>query len=34
VTTSNAEENGAMRHINATAGFRPTVTLTTATLTP
>jgi GNAT superfamily N-acetyltransferase len=32
VTTSNAEENGAMRHINALAGFRPTVTVTSATL--
>ncbi|MGH3002986.1 MAG: hypothetical protein ACRDM1_10085, partial [Gaiellaceae bacterium] len=33
VTTSNAEENLAMRHINASVGFRSTVTLTTATLT-
>lgn len=32
VTTSNAEENAAMRHINALAGFRPTVTVTSATL--
>lgn len=33
VTTSNAEENAAMRHINSSVGFRPTVTFTTATLT-
>jgi GNAT superfamily N-acetyltransferase len=32
VSTSNAEENLAMRHINASLGFRPTVTETTATL--
>jgi GNAT superfamily N-acetyltransferase len=33
VTTSNAEENAAMRHINTSVGFRPTVTVTTTTLT-
>jgi GNAT superfamily N-acetyltransferase len=33
VTTSNAEENAVMRHINSSVGFRPTVTMTTATLT-
>ncbi|HEX5582700.1 GNAT family N-acetyltransferase [Gaiella sp.] len=33
VTTSNAEENAAMLHINRSVGFRPTVTVTTATLT-
>jgi GNAT superfamily N-acetyltransferase len=32
VTTSNAEENAAMRHINTLVGFRPTVTVTSATL--
>jgi GNAT superfamily N-acetyltransferase len=32
VTTSNAEENAAMRRINSLAGFRPTVTVTSATL--
>ena len=31
-STSNAEENAAMRHINESVGFRPTVTETTATL--
>jgi GNAT superfamily N-acetyltransferase/RimJ/RimL family protein N-acetyltransferase len=33
VTTMNAEENAAMRHINESVGFRPAATLTTATLT-
>ncbi len=33
VTTMNAEENVAMRHINESVGFRPVATLTTATLT-
>jgi GNAT superfamily N-acetyltransferase len=33
VSTSNAEENTAMRHINESVGFRPTLTETTATLT-
>ena len=33
VTTMNAEENAAMRHINESVGFRPVATLTTATLT-
>ena len=33
VSTSNAEENLAMRHINASVGFRPTVTETMTTLT-
>jgi GNAT superfamily N-acetyltransferase len=33
VTTSNAEENAVMRHINESIGFRPVVTTTTATLT-
>ncbi len=33
VSTSNAEENAAMRHINESVGFRPTVTETTASLT-
>jgi RimJ/RimL family protein N-acetyltransferase len=33
VSTSNAEENLAMRHINASIGFRPTVTETMTTLT-
>jgi GNAT superfamily N-acetyltransferase len=32
VSTSNAEENAAMRHINESVGFRATVTETTATL--
>ena len=32
VTTMNAEENGAMRHINESVGFRAVATLTTATL--
>lgn len=32
VTTSNAEENAAMRHVNELVGFRPTVTLTTSTI--
>lgn len=34
VSTSNAEENAAMRHINTSVGFRPTVVETTATLKP
>jgi mycothiol synthase len=34
VTTMNAEENGAMRHINASIGFTPTVTLTQASIAP
>jgi RimJ/RimL family protein N-acetyltransferase len=33
VTTMNAEENAAMRHINESVGFRAVATLTTATLT-
>jgi GNAT superfamily N-acetyltransferase len=33
VTTMNAEENAAMRHINESVGFRPIATLTEATLT-
>jgi GNAT superfamily N-acetyltransferase len=33
VTTRNAEENAAMRHINESVGFRPVATLTMATLT-
>jgi mycothiol synthase len=33
VTTLNAAENGAMRHINESLGFRAVATLTTATLT-
>ena len=33
VTTSNAEENAVMRHINESVGFHPVVTTTTATLT-
>jgi GNAT superfamily N-acetyltransferase/RimJ/RimL family protein N-acetyltransferase len=33
VTTMNAEENAAMRHINESVGFRAAATLTTATLT-
>jgi len=32
VTTRNAEENGVMRHLNETVGFRPTVVETTAAL--
>jgi GNAT superfamily N-acetyltransferase/RimJ/RimL family protein N-acetyltransferase len=32
VTTTNAEENAAMRHINESVGFRAAATLTTATL--
>jgi GNAT superfamily N-acetyltransferase len=32
VTTRNAEENAAMRHINESVGFRPTVVETTAAL--
>jgi RimJ/RimL family protein N-acetyltransferase len=32
VSTSNAEENAAMRHVNESVGFRPTIVLTTATL--
>jgi mycothiol synthase len=34
VTTMNAEENAAMRHINESVGFRAVATLTTATLKP
>ena len=33
VTTSNAEENAAMRHVNERVGFRPSVVETMATLT-
>ncbi len=33
VTTMNAEENAVMRHINESIGFRPAMTLTTATIT-
>lgn len=33
VSTSNAEENAAMRHINSALGFRPTFVETTTTLT-
>ena len=33
VVTQNAEANAAMRHINESIGFRPTVVETTATLT-
>lgn len=33
VSTSNAEENAVMRHINASLGFRPTAVETAATLT-
>ena len=33
VSTSNAEENGAMRHVNERVGFRPSAIETTATLT-
>ena len=32
VTTRNAEENAAMRGLNASIGFRPTVVETTAAL--
>jgi GNAT superfamily N-acetyltransferase len=32
VSTSNAEENGAMRHVNESVGFRPTIVETMATL--
>jgi hypothetical protein len=32
VATMNAEENAAMRGLNSSLGFRPTVTFTTATL--
>jgi GNAT superfamily N-acetyltransferase len=32
VTTANAEENTAMRRLNESLGFRPTIVLTTATL--
>jgi RimJ/RimL family protein N-acetyltransferase len=32
VTTSNAEENAAMRHINASLGFEPSAVETTAAL--
>lgn len=32
VTTSNAEENAAMRHVNESVGFRPTLVETTAAL--
>ena len=34
VTTMNAEENAAMRHINEAVGFRAVTTLTQATLAP
>jgi mycothiol synthase len=33
VTTMNAEENVAMRHINASVGFKPTLTVTQVSLT-
>jgi GNAT superfamily N-acetyltransferase len=33
VSTMNAEQNAAMRHINTAIGFVPTATLTTAVLT-
>ena len=33
VTTMNAEENAVIRHINESIGFRPVVSLTTATIT-
>ncbi len=33
VSTSNAEENAAMRHVNESVGFRPTLLETTAALT-
>ncbi len=32
VSTSNAEENEAMRHVNERVGFRPSVVETMATL--
>lgn len=32
VSTSNAEENAAMRHVNESVGFRPTIVETTAAL--
>jgi RimJ/RimL family protein N-acetyltransferase len=32
VTTSNAEENAVMRHLNETLGFRPSAVEVTATL--
>jgi hypothetical protein len=32
VSTSNAEENSVMRHLNETVGFRPTATVTGAVL--
>jgi RimJ/RimL family protein N-acetyltransferase len=32
VTTSNAEENAVMRHVNESVGFRPTLVETTAAL--
>jgi RimJ/RimL family protein N-acetyltransferase len=32
VTTSNAEENGAMRHVNERVGFRPSAIETMVTL--
>jgi hypothetical protein len=32
VSTSNAEENTAMRHLNETIGFRPTAVVTSAVL--
>jgi hypothetical protein len=34
VTTLNDEENAAMRHINESVGFRPSVVFTQAALTP
>jgi hypothetical protein len=33
VTTMNAEHNAAMRHINTSVGFVPTVILTTTVVT-
>jgi hypothetical protein len=32
VSTSNAEENAVMRHVNERVGFRPSAVETTATL--
>lgn len=32
VSTSNAEENAAMRHLNEAIGFRPTAVVTSAVL--
>jgi hypothetical protein len=34
VSTSNAEENTVMRHLNESIGFRPTATVTGAVLEP